>query len=634
MADSAVQTAIYKMGADTTEYVRGMAAADAANDKVAGSTERVTQSEEKVGRATRATVTSLERRLGRLDPLIRAEQEYQRNLAMHARFEEEQIGTAMQRANFLDLLTSKYNEQTAAIQRNRAAASGQIIPLRAGADALEKIGVSAGEAAMRSRQLSFQLVDIGQALATAPTMGIYALQNLGFQIAQIGQLYLGQGGFNQAIKDSTAQIASFIRYLGPLGTITAGLTVAFGGLVYEIKRSTDATVSFGDIALGVFQTVRDGIYGVLKPAIDAIAPWFQMAWDGVVAGVKTVGNLIINSFRAAFVDVSTIWTELGNVMGAAMIGATNAFIRGLNAMIEKATAGIDWLIEQANKAPGFNIGKIGDAFQVGEIDNPYADRIGDVLAQRNARIDEIMSSDPLGQFFDSVRSNAIANSLAKVGEESDKTSDKVRGLTRAFNPLAEQLRFTKDLASGFIGDLKSGLQSGEGIWASFANAATNALDKIANKLLDSALDSLLGPLFGNFFPGVQVFPSGMGLWAKGGAFDHGNVVPFARGGVVTRPTVFPMANGAGLMGEAGPEGILPLRRGRGGRLGVEVAGGDSRGSSYTDNRVFNIDARGAQQGVGEEIRAAIEAYDRDVAPRRAVSAVNDYVKAGNNIGKR
>jgi hypothetical protein len=62
---------------------------------------------------------------------------------------------------------------------------------------------------------------------------------------------------------------------------------------------------------------------------------------------------------------------------------------------------------------------------------------------------------------------------------------------------------------------------------------------------------------------------GAGEWAKGGVFDRGNVIPFARGGIVDRPTLFPMAKGMGLMGEAGPEAVMPLTRGADGKLGVK-----------------------------------------------------------------
>ena len=58
--------------------------------------------------------------------------------------------------------------------------------------------------------------------------------------------------------------------------------------------------------------------------------------------------------------------------------------------------------------------------------------------------------------------------------------------------------------------------------------------------------------------------------------------PFAAGGVVAAPTYFPMRGGLGLMGEAGPEAILPLARGSDGRLGV-AAGGRARPAPVTVN---------------------------------------------------
>jgi phage-related minor tail protein len=63
------------------------------------------------------------------------------------------------------------------------------------------------------------------------------------------------------------------------------------------------------------------------------------------------------------------------------------------------------------------------------------------------------------------------------------------------------------------------------------------------------------------------------LLGDAGSFAATRVRPFARGGVVTGPTVFPMRGGTGLMGEAGPEAILPLARGADGRLGVESGSG-------------------------------------------------------------
>lgn len=72
----------------------------------------------------------------------------------------------------------------------------------------------------------------------------------------------------------------------------------------------------------------------------------------------------------------------------------------------------------------------------------------------------------------------------------------------------------------------------------------------------------------------QTMPAGGTVMAaNGNVFSGGNVIPFATGGIVSRPTVFPMANGTGLMGEAGPEAIMPLKRGPDGKLGVSGGGG-------------------------------------------------------------
>ena len=91
----------------------------------------------------------------------------------------------------------------------------------------------------------------------------------------------------------------------------------------------------------------------------------------------------------------------------------------------------------------------------------------------------------------------------------------------------------------------------------------------------------LKPLIGNFFSNLN-FGSGIGYgsqdlgqyFAKGGAFDTmGSVPGYAKGGmftnkVVDKPTFFMAAKGLGVMGEAGPEAIMPLRRDKSGKLGI------------------------------------------------------------------
>lgn len=101
----------------------------------------------------------------------------------------------------------------------------------------------------------------------------------------------------------------------------------------------------------------------------------------------------------------------------------------------------------------------------------------------------------------------------------------------------------------------------------------DALRSIAQTMINSVYNTAMKPVQNAFG----------GLLAQGVSSAMGAVMPFAKGGVISQATAFPMRGGTGLMGEAGPEAIMPLTRGPDGSLGVRAAGG-----GRAVNVTFNI----------------------------------------------
>jgi phage-related minor tail protein len=132
--------------------------------------------------------------------------------------------------------------------------------------------------------------------------------------------------------------------------------------------------------------------------------------------------------------------------------------------------------------------------------------------------------------------------------------------------------------SAFRADMEDATRIARGFGAALSSAFEGAalkgkglgdvLRDIAQRLSRLALDAALKPL-------EQSLTSALGAALQGALpFKQGGVLtPFAGGGVVSGPSLFAMRGGLGLMGEAGPEAILPLRRGADGRLGVAADSG-------------------------------------------------------------
>lgn len=150
---------------------------------------------------------------------------------------------------------------------------------------------------------------------------------------------------------------------------------------------------------------------------------------------------------------------------------------------------------------------------------------------------------------------------------------------------ADDLAATTDRIGGSLGELENLSRGfGSAITSAFRGAVIQGreLDQvlrgIAYQMSSSSLDRAFAPIAGGIGSGLEnafsgLFRSAFGF-RLGGVVGGGRVQPFADGGVVARPSYFPMAGGrTGLMGEAGPEAILPLARGADGKLGVAASGG-------------------------------------------------------------
>jgi phage-related minor tail protein len=156
--------------------------------------------------------------------------------------------------------------------------------------------------------------------------------------------------------------------------------------------------------------------------------------------------------------------------------------------------------------------------------------------------------------------------LLDTASTLDSLTLKTRDLSTSANS------FARAMSSAFATSVSGGKQFDD------------VLKSLALRMSDLAVRLAFKPLTNVLGGGIESLLSGLtGLGSSASsasvAAAAGAVKPFAAGGVIGTPTYFPMMDGGvGLAGEAGPEAIMPLKRGPDGRLGVSGAGG---GNSIT-----------------------------------------------------
>jgi len=242
-------------------------------------------------------------------------------------------------------------------------------------------------------------------------------------------------------------------------------------------------------------------------------------------------------------------------------------------------------------------------------------------------------------------SDAEKQRLIELKSREADLTEEIKKRREATEEARKALEFDRAVTRGFFTDLMQGARDGQGAWGAFKNAFNNVMDSIIDKLLNEVLDAIFkvnsaaaggggGGLLGMIgkLAGVAGGLLGGGGAVGGimsstnaslGAGTAGMVAPgtFAKGDAfASTATGFAYGRGGanmGIMGEAGPEAVMPLQRGPDGSLGVQMYGNDNSVSAPPQQGPITFDMRGAvmTQDLLNQMNA-VAAERADVAVQR------------------
>ncbi|HHN8581028.1 TPA: phage tail tape measure protein [Providencia rettgeri] len=161
----------------------------------------------------------------------------------------------------------------------------------------------------------------------------------------------------------------------------------------------------------------------------------------------------------------------------------------------------------------------------------------------------------------------------------------------ALDANAQIQNVTSATLNGFSSQLAETLTGGEANFKDFTRSILKMLAEIAIKMTIVKGFEAFG--FGSVTPN-----------ANGGVYNTPGLSAYS-GQIVSKPTLFPFARGAGLMGEAGPEAILPLRRGIDGKLGVIAANTKQNSGDFYQTNHVTIQNDGSNGEIGPKALKAV-----------------------------
>lgn len=243
-------------------------------------------------------------------------------------------------------------------------------------------------------------------------------------------------------------------------------------------------------------------------------------------------------------------------------------------------------------------------YQSGDITESVYSRETEAL--RSAQAERLRIQEDYYKQLDSLQSDWVAGAKDGFADWFDEISD-VSGT------VSDGVKSSLD---GVFSNVTSMLEGNKVSWKSWGISVLQIIEKVALQMAvvsamggGSSSSGIIGTLasgIAGYFGGSAAsagsststaFNSGrdfsnLTFNAKGGVYDSHDLSQYS-GSIVSSPTMFAFAKGAGLMGEAGPEAIMPLTRAADGSLGVRAIGADNSGGSSGAPQVYiTIDGNG------------------------------------------
>ena len=229
-------------------------------------------------------------------------------------------------------------------------------------------------------------------------------------------------------------------------------------------------------------------------------------------------------------------------------------------------------------------------------------------------------------------SQRVYYDLLKQNEKADiqLTDTELKGTAAAIAAYEEQNRVLKEakaqqeqvasMIANQMGDAFMSIVDGtKSVKDAFKDMARAIIKELYQIYVIKKITGFIEGAIGSAFPSISAAEANGGAW-QGGS----KIQAYADGGVVGGPTMFPMSGGkTGLMGEAGPEAIMPLKRGANGKLGVQMEGG----GSVTVVNNFSVSANG-----DDSVKRIVQQQIPRIA-EATKAAVVDSKRRGGSYGR-